>query len=54
MAKVKKLGRKYCVTHGTTGQVLKRKGKRACYTSASRARTDARKTRCKVMGGKSC
>lgn len=27
MANVKKIGKKYCVTHDTTGAVLKRKGR---------------------------
>lgn len=50
MAKVKKIGKSYCVVHGTTGQVIKRKGRRACHPTRAQAQGDARRTRCRVMG----
>ena len=49
-ASVKKIGTQYCVTHSTTGQVLKRKGRRACYKTRAKAQADANATRCRIMG----
>ena len=50
MASVKKIAGKYCVTHSTTGAVIKRGGKKACHTTRAKAQADANKTRCRVMG----
>ena len=50
MAKVKKIGKRFCVTHSTTGAVIKRGGRSACYATRSKANQDANKTRCRVMG----
>ncbi len=50
MADVKKVGGKFCVVHGTTGAVLKRGGKPACYPTRPQAVKDANATRCRVMG----
>jgi hypothetical protein len=50
MAKVKKVGKRHCVTHDTTGAVLKRKGHRVCFTTRGKAAADARATRRRVMG----
>ncbi len=47
----------WCVAHSVTGQVLKRKGKRVCFTgrgAKDKARREANATRCKVKGGNSC
>ena len=51
MAKVKKIGKQFCVTHDRTGAVLKRKGRRVCYATRSEAQADARATRRRVMRG---
>lgn len=50
MAMVKQVGKRFCVTHDTTGAVLKRKGRRVCFTTRSKAQADARATRRRVMG----
>lgn len=50
MAKVKKIGTKYCVTHDTTGAVLKRKGRRVCFATQGAARKDARATIKRITG----
>ena len=49
MAKVIKKGKKFCVAHDKTGQIIKRKGKQVCYSIKSQAKKDASKTRCRVM-----
>lgn len=49
MAKIKKIGRKHCVIHSTSGTVLVRKGKRACYSKRADAVKDARNTKCRNL-----
>jgi len=50
MAKVKMVGKRWCVAHDTTGAVLKRKGRLVCYATRSKAQADATATRRRVMG----
>ena len=50
MASVKKVGGKHCVTHSTTGAVLKRGGKPVCFDIHAKAQAEAARTRCRVMG----
>lgn len=54
MAVVVKDGKRYCVAHGKTGAVLKRKGRKVCFISRSEAQAEARRTKCRVMGGSHC
>lgn len=49
MAKVKKVGNQWCVTHDVTGAVLRRNGKAVCFATQSAASKDARETRARVM-----
>ncbi len=54
MAVVVKDGSSYCVAHGKTGAILKRQGKKVCFSSKGEAQAEARRTRCRVMGGSHC
>ena len=54
MAEVIKQGNRWCVSHGRTGAVLKRKGSPVCFTKRSAANAEAKKTQCRVVGGRSC
>ena len=52
MAKVEKVGNRWCVIHDRTGAILRRGGKPVCLTTRSAAIRDARETRARVMGKK--
>ncbi len=54
MAGVAKRGRQHCVVHARTKKVLTRSGKRVCFPTAGKARAEANKTKCLIMGGKHC
>ena len=54
MASVAKKGARWCVTHGRTGAVLKRKGTAVCFKTPAAARKEANRTRCRVTGGRHC
>lgn len=49
MAKVKKIGTRWHVTHDTTGATLKRKGKLVTFATKKQAQQDARATRKRIM-----
>ncbi|KKM84120.1 hypothetical protein LCGC14_1302420 [marine sediment metagenome] len=49
MAKVVEDRGQYCVAHDLTGQILKRKGKRVCFSTRKEAEAEARATRRRIM-----